>query len=169
MLGCPILRSLIAKGGKVSRGPIQKFIRVIFARGRLKGQRPVPIPAWGAAPGLRRGDTQRAESPLYHLPTNRHYIWIVQPSSASFSSISASASSSADRRCGLEVRSDRTRSRCSSSACRCRLRSADSALACAGSGCGAAACDCCSSTDLLSHPRDIILILRRQPLEQIRF
>src|ERR1700722_19785269 len=47
------------------------------------------------------------------------------------------------------------RSRCSSSAWSCRLRLAASALISAAVCFGASACDCCSSTDLLSHPRDM--------------
>src|ERR1700735_2755965 len=88
-----------------------------------------------------------------------------QPSCSSSRSMVVSASSSALRRWGLEVRSDRPRSRCISRDCKRRLRSASSRLA---SGVtsevesfGVAASACCSSTLLDSQPFDINLSYAR--------
>ena len=77
-------------------------------------------------------------------------------------SISASAASSAARLTGLEVRSERMRSRCKSSSCLCRSTLARSrtfffAASIKAPEAVRSAADCCSSTDLLSHPRAISL------------
>ncbi len=76
---------------------------------RLRGLKSVPIDRC-----FRRKRKGRSCGPLScesSVLFQTAYRWIVQPSSANFSSISASALVSAVRRCGLEVRSDRTRSR----------------------------------------------------------
>jgi hypothetical protein len=78
--------------------------------------------------------------------------------SARRDSTSARAATSAARRTGLEVRSERMRSRCNSSSCFCRSRFARSTPVLFWASRTApeparSADNCCSSIDLLSHPR----------------
>ena len=101
---------------------------------------------------------QRASTGLL----NRSPPGQAQESSAIRDSISAKAASSAARRTGLDVRSERMRSRCKSSSCLCRsrlARSNPSRLVASRTAPEAvrSADDCCSSTDLLSQPRAIYL------------
>lgn len=76
-----------------------------------------------------------------------------QPSCESCSSISSRAASSADRRCGLLVRSDRMRSRCSFKPCslRCRSRSSIRFISADAGVCSTARSG--TSTSSFSQPR----------------
>ena len=104
---------------------------------------------------LKHPGAPRSSKVARWIKTAEAYRWMDQPNSVSFSSTSASASERAERRCALDVRSERMRSRCISSACRFRFCSASTTSAARRSCDALWACACCSSTDLLSHPRDI--------------
>ncbi len=81
-------------------------------------------------------------------------MWIDQPSCDNCSSISSRAASSADRRCGLEVRSDRMRSRCNCRPWSLRCRSRSASLPSAASVAGVLPPDFSgTSTSSFSQPR----------------
>lgn len=127
--------------------------------------KPSHRPRTSRKPLLRGAWLQRREQATRHSRISSESLGRgpgAQERRAKRDSISASAASRAARLTGLEVRSESMRSRCKSSSCLCRsTRARSSTFFFAASiktpEAVRSAADCCSSTDLLSHPRAISL------------